>query len=575
VQKEGFLLKRIMGWTLALCVVLSAFAGANAVAAPPALERSDALDLTSPVMEDQFLIVVSGAEKLDLAKKAIEERGGIINELLEAPGLIVAQFPGVTVKEPAAVQELFIALKQEPAIVTVDFNHIVHYDAATPDPLYVDQYGLDRINAPTMWNTNIGKASTAIAIVDSGVRSSHEDLSGNLVTGAHIGSSHDRDDVGHGTHVAGIAAAVTENGLGVSGTCPECSIMPVKIANDAGAPVLQNIIDGIYWAADHGADVINLSLGTGNNFKLRQAVEYAWQKGVFLSCAAGNDNSSAYHYPAAYENCMAVAATNGNNQRWVNLIGGGGSNYGDWVEVAAPGFNILSTYNGSDSDYAKLTGTSMAAPFVAGYAGLLDGRCWGNQQIWDTIMLNAKDIGGKGTLWSGGLLQMTDLPSICVKEIPLKDLIKWPDFYWRECMCLMTPGNWIERSRRDYELISKEFTRGGEYAAWLGGYNAADDRLSQIVSIPEGGSLTYSWYQSSREESLVPVDVLTVRLRDAATGRDLATLATHSNTDARDEWMQESIDLSAFAGQTVTLEFSMTSDSVQTTSFVIDQVSLK
>ncbi len=196
----------------------------------------------------------------------------------------------------------------------------------------------------------------------------HPDLAGKVIRGDHVDNDWDPyDGNGHGTHTAGIAAAVTNNARGIAGMAPEATIYAVRVLDESGSGTLQNVANGIIHAADNGADVINLSLGSPNDsITLKEAVDYAWNKGVVVVAAAGNDGSAQPTYPAYYSDAIAVAATDSDESK------ASFSNYGNWVDVAAPGVNIYSTY--TDGGYASLSGTSMATPHVAGLAGLLDAQ---------------------------------------------------------------------------------------------------------------------------------------------------------------------------------------------------------
>jgi thermitase len=173
------------------------------------------------------------------------------------------------------------------------------------------------------------------------------------------------DDVyGHGTHVAGIAAAMTNNGIGVAGLGYSSTIMNVKVLNDDGMGAYSWLASGIIWAVDNGAKIINMSLGgSSSSSTLEDAVNYAWNNGVVVVASAGNSASTAPSYPAYYNNCIAVAATDANDAL------ASFSNYGKWVDVAAPGMTIDSTWN--DGGYGCMSGTSMASPHVAGLAALV------------------------------------------------------------------------------------------------------------------------------------------------------------------------------------------------------------
>jgi thermitase len=236
-----------------------------------------------------------------------------------------------------------------------------------------------------------------IAIVDTGVQYDHPDLSGKVYLGYNFvdGNWDPYDLNGHGTHCAGIAAAVTDNGIGIAGMAPNASILAVKVLDANGSGTLDNVASGIEYAADAGANVISLSLGgPSGSTTLQNAVDYAWNKGAVLVAAAGNNGSSAPTYPAYYSNVISVAATDSNDNKpsW--------SNYGSWVDVAAPGVNIYSTY--PTNRYAYLSGTSMATPHVSGLAALLAAQGRTNSQIRAAIQNTADPIAGTGTYWKYG-----------------------------------------------------------------------------------------------------------------------------------------------------------------------------
>ncbi|HOW86958.1 MAG TPA: S8 family peptidase [Candidatus Aminicenantes bacterium] len=231
------------------------------------------------------------------------------------------------------------------------------------------------IKAVTAWDEARGDAETVIAIVDTGVDLDHPELIAKLVGYGHDfvnGDEEAGDDNWHGTHVAGIAAADTNNGAGIAGVARDCRILPVKVVAADGNGYYSWIIDGIIWAADHGADVINLSLGGDvDDPFLEDACRYAHDKGVVIVAAAGNDGQPGVLYPAAYDDyVLAVAASDYNDAL------AGFSNYGPEVDVAAPGVWILGPapqwYVGEGYlPYLFASGTSAAAPHVAGLAALL------------------------------------------------------------------------------------------------------------------------------------------------------------------------------------------------------------
>ena len=275
------------------------------------------------------------------------------------------------------------------------------------DPSFNSQWGMNPIQAPAAWDSTVGKPEIKIAILDTGVDQNHEDIpAAKIIANKNFTDSSTFDDnYGHGTHVAGIAAAATNNGTGVAGVGYTCSIMNYKVLNDSGSGAYDWISSGIIWAADNGAKVINMSLGgTVGSTTLKNAVDYAWNKGVVIVAAAGNDGVSTASYPAYYSNCIAVAASDSNDAK------ASFSNYGSWVDVAAPGVGIYSTlpnhsnfistnYLSGFLNYGSLSGTSMATPFVAGLAGLVWSTTYGtsNTAVRSRIESTADQT---GTIWT-------------------------------------------------------------------------------------------------------------------------------------------------------------------------------
>lgn len=246
----------------------------------------------------------------------------------------------------------------------------------TNDPFAPQQYSLSRMAVNPAWDITRGDGVT-VAIVDSGIDCRHPDILSQCVIGRDFVNNDDdpADDHGHGTHVAGIVGAVGDNNLGIVGVAHRARLMPVKALGAGGSGRHSEIAAGITWATDWGAKVINLSLGAPfGSATLENAINYAWGKGVVVVCAAGNDGSATDHYPAAYKNCISVAATNSADQRAPF------SNYAASVDVAAPGVSILSTTRGS---YQAWDGTSMAAPNVAGVVALIRAAhpTWSNTQV--------------------------------------------------------------------------------------------------------------------------------------------------------------------------------------------------
>jgi len=263
------------------------------------------------------------------------------------------------------------------------------------DPYYGSQWGLTRVRAPEAWALSTGQG-VLIAVLDTGTDYTHPDLSGKVRTDIDrdfVNNDDDAmDDNGHGTHVSGIAAAATNNSRGVAGMGWDASILPVKVMDSNGSGNSYFLIQGIYYAADHGARVINMSLGGPNSCPsdLQTAVDYAYRRGVLLVAAAGNDYQNQTVFPANCAHVLGVAATTSYDTR------ASFSNYGDHVSVAAPGEDIYSTlrYGG----YGDMDGTSMATPFVAGLAALVYARfpTYTPDQAASAILDNAQDLGSTG-----------------------------------------------------------------------------------------------------------------------------------------------------------------------------------
>ena len=222
------------------------------------------------------------------------------------------------------------------------------------DSYLVERWGVSKIEAPQAWQITRGDQSIIVAVLDTGINKDNQDLTDRVVAEDNFTDSPTSDDLyGHGTHMAGTIAAIA----------PECRLMNVKVADDMGRCEPSVVARGIIWAVDHGAKVINISLAMRASPNLEEAVNYAWSQGAILVTAAGNKGGSEPSYPAYYTNCLAVAGTNDNDS--LALL----SSHGDWVDVAAPGFNIYSEL--PQNQYGYKTGTSAAGTHVSGVAALV------------------------------------------------------------------------------------------------------------------------------------------------------------------------------------------------------------
>ena len=292
--------------------------------------------------------------------------GGRVIDIIPELDVHVVQIP-----ENRIGQKLRAYLR-EPWIEYAEPDFVAHAFFEPNDPGFESQWGAIIIQTPEAWDITTASPDVRIAVCDTGIDQNHADLMGKIVANKNFTSSRSIDDkFGHGTHVAGIAAAGSNNARGVAGVGFSSSLMNVKVHGDNGSGYYSWVAKGITWAADNGAKVINLSLGgPAGSGTLQKAINYAWDKGCVIVAAAGNDGNGNPSYPAYYDHCIAVAATDPNDSKATF------SNHGFWVDVAAPGVDIYSTLPNHKNqmgprNYGTLSGTSMAAPHVAGVAALV------------------------------------------------------------------------------------------------------------------------------------------------------------------------------------------------------------
>ncbi|BEL09913.1 hypothetical protein Q0Z83_081040 [Actinoplanes sichuanensis] len=367
--------------TLTAGVVLAPVAGASVTGSARALPVRLLVGLRSGVATDVALPSLQrlGLPTADGDSTTRRLLGEIRAKAIEVPG---ARAAAVTA-----------ALKADPNVEYVQVDPQVEKADVTPNDPWITQNRqpeLAQMNVPAAWDTTTGSAVT-VAVVDTGVNAVG-DLAGKVLPGYdfHNGDAYPSDDEGHGTMVSSLIAATPNNGKGMAGVCAQCKILPVKVLSATGVGYHSNIAKGIIWAAQNNAKIINMSLGGySTSAVLQDAVAYANGKGALVVAAAGNENTSQKSYPAAYADVLAVGATD------TRSTGGRAraefSNYGSWVDVAAPGITAAMKSNGTYcyddpiscwvywtdpvtgrlmDDY-EVQGTSFSAPLVSGVAALV------------------------------------------------------------------------------------------------------------------------------------------------------------------------------------------------------------
>jgi len=280
-----------------------------------------------------------------------------------------------------SIEQILHEYAADPDVEYAEPDYIVTADIIPNDPLLDELWGLEVIDANLAWDSTTGSDQVVVAVVDTGVDPNHRDLAENLWTDANGLFGYDfanddndpTDDHGHGTHMAGTIAAVGNNGLDIAGVCWNTKVMAVKFLDASGRGNTVDAIRALAYAVENGAHVISNSWGgTGYSQAMQDVIDYAYSCGVLVVASAGNSGNTEPHYPAAYDHVVSVAATGSDDQR------ASFSTYGDWVDIAAPGVDILSlraagTGLGSPlDDYTTFaSGTSMACPHVSGAAALM------------------------------------------------------------------------------------------------------------------------------------------------------------------------------------------------------------
>jgi thermitase len=598
---------RLSGLAVLLALAVLGIPGAfGAEDGPPGA----APDLSAPHVSNQLLV------KLAPGAGALRTAGGM---------QVVGAIPqlGMVVVETAAGVDLAAAaadLAEAPDVEWAEPNYIFRPDLVPNDTYYASKQAsyLTRMQMPSAWDLTTGSPDVVIAILDTGIQITHPDLAGGIwanpeeldgeegVDDDHNGFVDDvhgwdfadndndlADDYGHGTHVAGIAAARINNGTGIAGMAGGCTIMPVDVFN-YGIGTYESLIRGIVYATDNGARVINMSLGATSYSRGEQsAVDYAWSHGVVVVASAGNNGGDAIHYPAAHEHAIAVSGTTATDG-WAGYI------YGDFVDVAAPGSSVYSTFP-TDS-YRSWGGTSMAAPHVSGLAALVLSMNpdLTPDQVRDLIEQNADDVGDAGwdPYFGHGringfrtLSQVTPNPNPGPTPTPGPPLAIWS----ADCKELIPDGDFENglggwQASGSVGITDRQAYSRSRSAAFPGGPNSRGilTRTIELPTDPMTGTLWFAYridtsdYGYGSTPEFPYDDWLTVDLRSQDGQVVQSLLRTGNSADSSNDglawdryvYKMEPADLAPFGGaSTIDLVFSAGNDAdSQLTHFWVDAV---
>jgi subtilisin family serine protease len=314
--------------------------------------------------EERLLVKFQPTASATEVKRTLAAAGATEAATIRGLGVRVARVPA------GSLSSALRSLRSKRAVLFAEQDaRVAPSDVVLNDFRWRDSWALPKIHAPKAWGITTGNSQVIVAVLDSGVDFQQPDLQGAFVPGRDIynNDADPSDDNGHGTGAAGVVAARSDNGVGVTSICGSCSIMPVKIAGSDGYATSSTMASGITWAVDHGARILTISFASPTSSStVASAIQYARNHNALVFASAGNYSSSAAYYPAASPGAIAVAATSESDSLESY------SNYGSWVQLAAPGCNYstLWTAKYSSNPYNLYCGTSSAAPAAAGIAAL-------------------------------------------------------------------------------------------------------------------------------------------------------------------------------------------------------------
>ena len=334
--------------------------------------------------------IIGKYAKVKKSKKEFESTQKLISKKDSSKSAKLENIYSIQVEPTDSLPTVFERLKSDPLVESVQWNYIYEPDAIPNDPNYSQQWAHSKTQAPQAWDLTTGNSNVVIALIGTGVKWDHEDLAANIWTNSkEIAANNIDDDAngfiddvrgwnfesnngnpmdvnGHETSVAGVAAAASNNAKGIAGVCWKCKIMPLRVSYTS-----VQVTNALYYAINNGVKIVNMSFGSydplkyGPDTMVENAVNFGTSQGVLMVATAGNESVNTKRFPGALENVIGVAATDSTDAR------AGFSNYGDWVDVAAPGSGIYST---TLTGYGGVNGTSFSAPYVSGIAGLIFSR---------------------------------------------------------------------------------------------------------------------------------------------------------------------------------------------------------
>ncbi len=526
------------------------------------------LGLDSPrVIQDRYIVVF----KDNVTERGIAPLMKEVASMGEVHHTYTAALKGFAATLPAQAVE---ALRKNPNIAYIEADQMVSLSGSQTGATW----GLDRIDQRDLplnstYNYNQTGAGVNAYIIDTGIRKTHVEFGGRAYHGyTAISDGRGSDDCnGHGTHVAGTVGGATY------GVAKGVKLYAVRVLNCNGSGTNSGVIAGVDWVTQNHVKpaVANMSLGGSASTALDTAVNNSINAGVVYAIAAGNDNKNACNYsPARVANALTVGSTTNTDAR------SSFSNYGSCLDLFAPGSSITSAWYTSDSATNTISGTSMATPHVAGAVALyLETNPTASVSTVNSAIINNATTGkvtspGTGSpnrlLYSLFGSSPTPTPTpVPPTPTPVPGGEKIVNGGFEN-----GTSPWVQYSSGGYQLISTAKPHAGSYGVYFGDYNNASEYIYQTITIPTNGTLTYWWYMTSSEGTSTAYDYFRVRLYNTS-GTLVATLRTRSNTASRNAWYQDTISLASYAGQTLRVHFSVTTDSSLPTAFYIDDVSVK